>query len=220
MKSKILFLLTVLCFAQKSLAADVIAPEKPRKVRVTSQMAREDKEASVMAQAGFTAGHVAQGLNFAYFIDRDLQLQAEIAGGVYTEGSWDIFNIGYRDRKRTEMRSYGVHLKSFVSNTFYLNYGLDWREYDYQYSNSGTEAAFGSQSLNASLLIGNQWQWKNFTLGCDWVGWSQPVAFQKITSENLQTNSFYERRDLDRAEDNSLWRGQLQGLRLYVGASF
>jgi hypothetical protein len=35
--------------------------------------------------------------------------------------------------------------------------------------------------LGTGIRVGNQWQWKHFTLGCDWVGIGRVLSYFKYS---------------------------------------
>jgi hypothetical protein len=72
-----------------------------------------------------------------------------------------------------------------------------------------------------SLNIGNQWQFKNFTLGCDWVGVTLPLS-KKYSNESVATtgNLATEQQENEDAKEDLTERTQINLLRFYLGASF
>lgn len=105
--------------------------------------------------------------------------------------------------------------------------GIDQRnvEYNYQYksvisSTYDTSAAFKVSSTAAALVIGNQWQWDNFTLGCDWFGVSAPLA-TRFSDEKFSANAdSIDRNRQERDKEHFGKKTLQQGLKLYLGASF
>lgn len=152
-----------------------------------------------------------------HHIDANSLWQIEVGSGG-TSGStlWLIDHLEYSGT------AIGVHYKRFIGNSFYVKMGIDYRsvKYDYTYPFSGYEEHFEGNSIAAGLVIGNQWQWDNFTLGCDWVGVSLPFA-SSVTNETVASSSdSYYRSSLDDAEAKYLRNGFAQALRFYVGYSF
>lgn len=110
--------------------------------------------------------------------------------------------------------SIGVHYKRFFGNTFYLKTGLDYRGIKYGGGTSHDSASVEGTSGVFSILIGNQWHWKRFSLGCDWVGVSVPFAgfISSQYSASEESASAARRKYLEGTF--------VQGLRLYFGATF
>lgn len=78
----------------------------------------------------------------------------------------------------------GIFYKHYEGNSFYVAGGLtylnpyeeqDWDIFDLNDLDKFT-------SIGADNRIGNQWHWKNFTLGCDWIGIGK--RFVKFTKED------------------------------------
>ena len=127
----------------------------------------------------------------------------------------DLSGSGYDDDEEDEAdevwerngkgHSISAGLKQFVSNSFYVKPELYGRtqdivhsttsSYDYQTDKyTLTDKEVGSiRDIGASVRIGNQWQWENFTMGCDWVGFARSLTTLeesgKITSNELSNIS-------------------------------
>jgi len=155
----------------------------------SSEHNRIGKKFSVVAQL-FGAGPSnsgSQGLSASYFLSRNTQVLIEAMGNSSNVGFWG-------SRYEVKTNSAGVHLKHFTGNSFYLRTGIDYRTVDYKYNYNSifgsdyyVKRSFKGNSLAAALAIGNQWQWGNFTLGCDWIGLSAPVA-STVYDEKLEGN--------------------------------
>jgi hypothetical protein len=218
-----LFSLQVLAAQSDSNLKIVDEPQSDVIYRDSSAFNRLQKNFSINYMAfGFgpnPAGSV--GLNFGFFLDRNSLIDFE-----YTAGR----PLNYVNWKYSEYdvnaRSYGVHYKLFTGNSFYVRGGVDYRMVDYLYktrdfstSIENSRSAFKGSSLNATFLIGNQWQWENFTLGCDWIGLTVPLSTQ-IDSESFTTTSTYTSSTLKDDQDYYLKRQVTMGLRFYLGATF
>lgn len=76
--------------------------------------------------------------------------------------------------------------KKFNGNSFYFEGYVYYRNIKtidkisiISFGGSTTETREGEadyEDLGVGLKIGNQWQWDNFTLGCDWIGVAKRVA--------------------------------------------
>jgi hypothetical protein len=162
----------------------------------------------------------AQGLIGGYYLKRNSILQAEYTSGTTSNG---LSGYGLDLKAQT----YGVHLKQFLSNSFYLKLGVDYRTASYRYnytsltgSQYNENYSFTSRSWSGALAIGNQWQFENFTIGCDWIGYVAPfsstVTDERYDSGVWQFQGTYIRSDRDRLTTSQI----AQGLRFYLGASF
>jgi hypothetical protein len=163
------------------------------------------------------------GLTYGYFLDRSSMIIAEVTGSDYKTNQDSSFGGKYD----VEGSTIGVHYKKFFGNSFYVKAGVDQRHVDLKYSytsslssNFNTAYGFKSDSTAASLVIGNQWQWKNFTLGCDWIGMTVPFIestsgeFLSANADSIDVRGLKE--DKRRLSENGIG----QGLRFYLGASF
>jgi len=134
----------------------------------TSRALRKNKNYLITYQA-FGVGplkNYGNGLAFGKFLSSDLILFIE---GV--NGGMNLF----LDDGRGKVWSIGGHAKYFVGNSFYWRGGIDSVSTSYRCSNRATWFSFcgddfDAQSAVISISIGNQWQWENFTLGTDWIG--------------------------------------------------
>jgi hypothetical protein len=165
----------------------------------------------------------SSGVALGYHLDPDTVILIEGPKGNADGTSLQLFS-----RLDVKTTSFGVHLKRFSGNSFYIRAGIDYRTLEYQStysgilsSDSGSSYQFSSTSLSLSGAIGNQWQWENFTLGCDWVGYSQPLSstvtneqasYGKYSSDNTTNNN--------EAKARYVASGSVQLLRFYIGASF
>jgi len=108
-----------------------------------------------------------------------------------------------------EGKGYAVNftIKKFTSNSFYYKAGIYYRKQTLfsRDFNSVTNSydRYDFTDMGASFRIGNQWQWDEFTLGCDWIGFSKSIA----TLDETRGTEVY---DLDGTS----------GLNFYLGYSF
>lgn len=197
-------------------SSDVVVMKKPKVVyEDSSEFHRMNKKFQATAQlAGFTVAPIdALGINLAAFINRDALVQLE-----YSQGKVGFLWTQY---KATVL---GLHYKRFFGNSFYVNGGVDYRNIsmktdDVFFADDNGKEIGESESLVASVAIGNQWQWENFTLGCDWIGLGVPFA--KLDSKYDDTGFTAEERDRARNDWDDLGEAtHAQFLRFYLGATF
>ncbi len=184
----------------------------------SSEHNRMNKMYVLTGEMGFSVAPMGSGgVNAGYYLDRNSVAQASYAGGSL---KLTDFNI------RTKTGS--VLYKRFLGNSFYLRAGPGYREIELQYDNwlsspyfksNGFKDVGVSRSLVADVAIGNQWQWENFTLGCDWVGAMIPIA---DLGSQVRTDGFSdaEKRDVNDQWDRLQKITSSQLLRFYIGASF
>lgn len=203
---------------------NVIVQKQPTVVMEnSSEHNRMDKRFVVEAQlfGGSTLTGATTGAIIGYHLDRNTVIQAELTKGDGTNGN-DSESLGFSER---EGATVGLHAKRFLSNSFYVKGGLDYTKMKYNanyiWTSAPNKEAYGFEAnlISAALVIGNQWQWDNFTLGCDWIGLTLPISHE-ITSEfndkNLASHAQYNKDD----QDTLLKNGTGQALRFYVGATF
>ena len=184
---------------------------------LTSQDLRKDKTWIATGQVfglGPIPGTVTQGGSFGYFIAPDLIISAEVVSG---NSPLILFeNTSYRSLK---YNSVGIHAKNFVGRSFYVKGGIDVNRFTEDYVGFTTTNfhGFDSDSTSASIVIGNQWQFSHFTLGCDWVGMTLPLT-SNIKSEYASDN--FEKASLEDDKTRYLKSSGLQLLRFYLGASW
>lgn len=154
------------------------------------------------------------------YLNSDMVVEAE-----YTKAS----NTSLVSGTTVDIITYGVRMKNYWGNSFYTNLGLGMRKISINGSvdfevNGTVVLADEKISVDVSstvldFAIGNKWQFENFNIGCDWVGFLVPIS--NSNSDNLPTlEGSKERDDL---EDSKKVLGELpslQLLRLFIGASF
>lgn len=216
----------VLAFALVPLNAsadEVQIIDKPQAIfRDSSEHNRMNKNFSLTYMAFGVGPNRAGSIGgtASLFLNRNSSIDFEYVSGrpLYTNWfSWSDYDV--------QTSSYGIHYKQFTGNSFYFRVGADYRTVKYRYTLRDiftTEVTsinrFEGDSVTATFLIGNQWQWENFTLGCDWIGIALPVT-SRISSESVSgssPNSIYMKDDQDWLVKNPA----SIGLRFYLGASF
>ena len=176
----------------------------------SSEDNRDDKQVVIAAQlVGWgPAVTTSTGAHLGYFVSNNSVILLE-----YTTGK----DTGFFLLDEIKTSSIGLHLKQFASNSFYFKIGVDQRTVKYSESNffsSTTGFSFNGESTAGSFAVGNQWQWANFTLGCDWFG--AVVPFSSKTTDVVSSTSARVTTEKDHyTKDVSYEIG-----RLYLGASF
>lgn len=168
------------------------------------------------------------GLIGAYHLSPDEEILVEITGGKLTSDTGD-FDDKLGSSYDIKTSSIGIHYKRFAGNSFYFRTGLDARfvKYDYQYRSiafpaNNSDIEFSGRSLALNFQIGNQWQWENFTMGCDWIGVSVPIT-SSIKEEKFESSGTFASLDRKQYDDDSrtlVKAVHANFLRFYLGASF
>ena len=166
--------------------------------------ARKNKKFSVdLSLIGVQFNTSSYGIEGSYFLDSDTVISVEaILLSNYgitpknTEGQ-DLNNSISDEtdnlwQENGEGYAIGVNFKRFLTNTLYLKGGGYYRNQKIVSSTASiggvlieSESDFGEvNDLGASLSVGNQWQWKNFTIGADWIGFNQSLLILEQNSSN------------------------------------
>lgn len=156
------------------------------------------------------------GLIYNYFLTRNDLLVFEYLTDIFSGYGTRSYNI--------KTSSFGVHYKRFTGNSFYIRAGLDQRFIDYDYNStflsSPESSSFKGMSTTVGLAIGNQWQWSNWSIGCDWFGYSFPVL-SSITNENfIATPGNYAKTNMESDQKIFVTGNTIYLLRLYAGYNF
>lgn len=192
--------------------------KKPTGISVledTSEANRTEKSYLLTAQPiGFAVSPIPSvGINAGFYIDHNSLIEAQFSKGTLHYIFFDI-----------EATTFEMTYKHFFSNSFYTRVGAAYRKILlsnawFLFSNQTISEIGYVESLAADIAIGNQWQWNNFTLGCDWIGYMAPVStLNKSFDAHGATGN--DLKDLDKAWDNLANVGSFQFLRLYLGVSF
>lgn len=135
-----------------------------------SKEERADKKYQFLIQQGYEYKTIGQSLMFSYFIDEDNQIG--LRGGFGKED----------DDRETYL---AIQSKHFLANSFYvapeiyyLNYFED-DDSDNWFDNKDEKIT----ALGFGVRIGNQWQFKTFTIGCDWFGMGKNIAHWTRTDD-------------------------------------
>lgn len=168
------------------------------------------------------------GVKSSFTYGRFLNRNDLVLLGLGSGSGSDIFSELFAQTVQTKMKFVNVGYRHFFGNSFYLSTGLEYQEL----SHEGTERSWFSSKhdilnysrlslkiWNASLAIGNQWQWQNFTIGVDWLGILAPIASQEADFQNTSKDPEYA--DAHRERSQHLTRySEIYLLGLNIGASF
>lgn len=155
----------------------------------TSQENRSGKKWEATIQEGFDYRFGTTQFMVSYFLDSDNLIGAK-GGHNKSSGSHE------------QQTNFALQYKHYFGNSFYLAgegfYLNTLEDTDWFFADNGNSKY---SSLGYGIRLGNQWTWKNFTLGCDWFGIGQRVGtFTK--------------------EDGNWSDTTLTVLNLFLGASF
>jgi hypothetical protein len=176
---------------------------------------------------GYSRNH---GFSFGYKLSSDSLILADVHlsdGYEWRTYSASDGNLTLSGASKTRHQGLGIHYKQFNGNSFYYRIGADYMNVEYKYNHltpslfsSSYNSNFKGEVLYTNVSIGNQWQWDNFTLGCDWVGFTTPI-YGRINDANISGS--YTDYDFDSFKDDQTLYTQnslLVLLRFYMGTSF
>lgn len=178
------------------------------------------------AGAGVNYGSSASGLQIGKYLDSNsiigagvysFNTTASVSASSSVDEDSDLSDDQADDIDEIMLNGTAVELtfQRFTSNSFYFKPTIFYRNASSKDSMKATyingsrvkkeysgKATF--QDVGAGIKIGNQWQWDNFTLGCDWVGYSA-----KLFNINFEGD-----------ESEYASRAVLSLLNLHLGISF
>ncbi len=126
------------------------------------------------------------------FAPHDYRLPNSAVSGMYFLTPNDLLGLKLGSLSGKEnQNSIAIQYKRYFGNSFYaapeLFYLRSYEEINGFWAdvfNINQREYASYKSLGAGVRIGNQWTWKNFTLGCDWIGIGQRFGtFHKDTSK-------------------------------------
>lgn len=126
----------------------------------TSLKNRENRNWQITIGPGIEFGIPSLSSNVAYFLKQNsvLNLRFSHRGDYTSEG-------GEKD-----LTALKFGLKQFTGNSFYYQPNISYRS-----ASHNTSVDYNLKDLNLGVRIGNEWQWENFTLGVDWIGFNQHI---------------------------------------------
>jgi hypothetical protein len=141
------------------------AEAKPAESIDQSQKNRADKNFMALLYYGYDYERETNQIGFFKFLSPN-QLVGLRFGYRKHEESYDA---------KTTQTNLSAEFRQFVSNSFYLAGDINYLRYDhidYDFPEDLNEAYRG---IGAGFRIGNQWFWKNITVGVDWIGIGQKI---------------------------------------------
>lgn len=179
----------------------------------TSEAHRQDKtlEINALLHGVGLAKTQEMGLVLGLYVTADSLLELEWGQG---REDWNDEFIG--GRKRTKFAS--VYFKKFWGNSFYVRGGLKYVSLDLE-SGWGYDSdySFTADRLSTVVAIGNQWQWKNFSWGIDWVTLNAPLFTHFRNEQRTESGAQW---SLEYDKERFATEGLISFPNIYVGFSF
>lgn len=162
--------------------------------KITNAELRQGKSVQATAFGTTSSSMGVKGFGIGRYIDAATIFQVEIGkGSTNSTGDWFGFSNEIREGDASLVN---VTLKRFFGDSFYVRGGLGHRTASYKYQTGNTFLGWGDpnsprstyqfsgHSMGGLLAIGNQWNWKNFMIGCDWLSAWQPFS-SGVDSESI-----------------------------------
>jgi hypothetical protein len=153
------------------------------------------------------------GVGVNYFINPNNLIVAEIGTGTNV----DFVSSFGGDTVNGWTNWQGIYYKHFFNNSFYIKGGIEFTEVRYNVTHYELTDYSQSAYINLYSLyvaIGNQWQFRTFTLGCDWVAADLPFANTSYSETDVGTpNNAWNLK-------SNLTNGGLTVARFYLGMNF
>lgn len=147
----------------------------------SSRENRANKKLELTVQVGLDYRMSPEQVSAMYFLNSDNLIGVKIGAD--------------REGKNERQTNAAIQYKHFTGNSFYFVpeiFYLNTRENITSWLNwRGNKDEFAEyRSMGAGIRIGNQWTWKNFTVGCDWVGVGHRIGTFKKETHKLEQTTF------------------------------
>ncbi len=200
------FLISISSFAQtdESLQSEVMSRFMMENHQ-SNEKEREGKRYGVSLGAFVKySGYSSQSIQFDYYYD-----QNNLIGLGYTHVPENI------DFHYYKADVFDVSWKHFTSDTFYITSSLYYRDaeeetsqtyrfslfYDEDFGVTTNTARY--QDMGVGLTIGNQWQWENFNISCNWIGVNQSLV--TLSNDRDERDTDFRKRTLTLLNLNLGW---------------
>lgn len=89
------------------------------------------------------------------------------------------YNSSYSKDKSRSLRAITLGDRYFFGNSFNIMGSVYWKKNTILYGSP--QVRYTYRDFGVGLRLGNEWQWKNFTIGCDWLGLNHTLIEQENT---------------------------------------
>lgn len=130
--------------------------------------------------AEYSGFHNNVAIGAGYFVDSEnlinLRYSFQNSGGLTT-------NDSTTDYPET-LRAFTLSDRHFFGNSFNVMGSAYWKQHTkFDRTNANT---YLFKDFGLGLRLGNEWQWQNFTMGCDWFGLNHSLIKVKNTFPNTR----------------------------------
>ena len=167
-----------------------------RKIESDERSYQDGKVLGINAKLGiFIGAGAGAGLNIFYPYSRNWHIGLNLMSGATVLDKDTVEGVD-KDEVDSEAKFsssiFNVEARYFVTETFYLNFGLGRQSFQWEITIEEEESA--SQKITtegdvvntvAMFSIGNIWRFKSgFFIGADWIGISSPISRGSINSDS------------------------------------
>jgi hypothetical protein len=197
---------STLSFAQDATKKDQMEEVKEKK-EITSQKPNEEYTRVVVDESRMNRDNVK------YMVTGTLSAQmvhSSASGftfGFYKEPNNIVFasfytleynDFNFHDEELDDGSLFELGIQHFTGNSFYIKPTIylrnqqlgDDEEYDSGSSSYKLTDITDYKTVGIGFSIGNQWQWENFTIGCNWIGIKKDLS--TLDKDGPGTDAYYE----------------------------
>lgn len=159
----------------------------------TSRGARADKRWGWVGQAGnltlVNRATFGIGAGVLYYFNGRNVSSIELGSG----SNYDFVSSFGGDTVNSHDTRFGVYHKIFVANSFYFKGGLETNQVHYNvvhyplFSGPSYSQSADIRLYSVFLGLGNHWQIRKLTIGCDWAALMVPFANSGYKEESIGT---------------------------------
>ena len=132
---------------------------------------------------GTSYGLIANsGIEVGHFKEKN-----HIIGFQYIKHKNPNYEDDFEDSEEYQGEVFEIFSKKFHGNSYYVKKHFYYRHAELDSSNN---VHYSLREAGVGFNIGNQWQWKNFTIGCDWFGLNARLVTFKNEDTRRESNAF------------------------------
>lgn len=143
----------------------------------SSSVNRRDKTIGINVGAGFESVTATFSFALNYIVDENLMLELRVSDGENVTEKNPTDEID-------NFSSVSLGVKYFVSDSFYIKPAFEY--IDTRDDENGVSQVITGNGF--SFTVGNQWQYRNLTIGVDWVGAKHIISASKLEGDADRTH--------------------------------
>ncbi len=143
----------------------------------SSSVNRRDKTIGVNVGAGFESVTATFSIAFNYIVDENLMIELRASDGENTTEATPTDEVD-------SFSSVSLGIKYFTTDSFYIKPAFEY--IDARNDEDGVSEVITGNGF--SFTIGNQWQYRNLTIGVDWVGAKHIISASELENDADRTH--------------------------------